>query len=203
MALTPEQEKKLLAVLLAVLVLAVLYRVTTAEKTKTKPLAHPRGSVAASPVRQGIASPDGAGDPLQVLLARRDERFPGVSRDIFRMENPAPKPPPKPALPVAPLPPPVPEKTPEQIAAEHARADLSKFRFLGYLAEEKNSSLFLSKDGELFIVKSGDTVLKNYVVKETGKDYVILRDTITTVEVRVELSGGGDQGAGPALPRGR
>jgi hypothetical protein len=202
MALTPEQEKKLLAVLLTVLVVAVLYRVVTAEKQKTAPLAHPRGSVAASPVRQGIASPDEAGDPLRVLLARRDERFPGVSRDIFRMQNPAPKPPPKPATPAVPLPPPVPEKTPEQIAAEHARADLSKFRFLGFLTE-KDSSLFLSKEGELFIVKSGDTVLKNYVVKEAGKDYVILRDTITTVEVRVELSGGGDQGAGPALPRGR
>ena len=48
-------------------------------------------------------------------------------------------------------------------------------------------------------MKSGDTILKNYRVKETGKDYVILLDTVTRVEVRVELSGSGDQG----LPKGR
>ena len=96
--------------------------------------------------------------------------------------------------------PPVQVKTPEELAAEAAaaavraaadaaRADLSRFRFLGYLTEQE-SKLFLSKDGELFIVKSGDAVLKTYRVKEASKDYVVLRDTVTGVEVRIELSGG-------------
>ena len=83
----------------------------------------------------------------------------------------------------------VPVKTPEQIAEEMARADLVRFRFLGYLTD-KDNTLFLSKDGELFIVKSGEKVSKSYKIKEATKDYVILYDTITRVEVRVELSGG-------------
>jgi hypothetical protein len=197
MALSSKQEKKLLLGLLAVFAILVAYRILNAEKPRAVPLVYPPGTTAASPLRRGVTSPSGGTDPLILLLARREEKFPGVARDIFRMANPAPKPKPAPA-PVGPPPPTVPVKTPEEIAADTARADLSKFRLHGYL-NEKDSNLFLSKDGETFIVKSGDTILKNYRVKETGKDYVILLDTITRVEVRVELSGSVDQG----LPKGR
>jgi hypothetical protein len=192
MALTPERQKKILIVTTAVLALLVAYRVVTAEKPKTAPLVYTRGAVASSKVRPGLASRAAWADPLNVLLTRREEKFPGVARDIFRMQNPAPKP----RFVAPPPPPPVHVKTPEEIAAEAAqsaaqtaRADLSKFRFLGYLTD-KDNTLFLSKDGELFVVKSGDQVLKNYKVKEAGKDYVILLDTVTRVEVRIFLSGG-------------
>lgn len=195
MAFTQEQEKKLLVGLLAVLAVLVVYRVLTAEKPRTAPLAFPRGSVATSPVRTGALAVRAAEvDPITFLLSRREERYPGVGRDLFRMENPAPKPKPAPPPPMAVEPPPAPVKTPEEIAADAARMDLSKFRFLGYLTD-RESSLFLSKDDELFIVKSGDTVLRTYKVKETGKDYVVLLDTVTNVEVRVELSGSTDQGS--------
>lgn len=194
MNLNPEQQKKLLIALLAVLALLIGYRVMTAEKPRTAPLTYNRGAVATSSVRTGIRSPADGPDPLQVFLVQREEKFPGVARDIFRMEDPAPRR--RPVLksvptPTVPAPPPVPEKTPEEIAAEAARADLSKFRFLGYLTD-KESSLFLSKDGETYIVRSGDTVLKNYRVKEAGKDYVVLLDTATRVEMKVELSGGSE-----------
>jgi hypothetical protein len=200
--LGPEQEKKALAVLSAVFALLIVYRVATSEKPKTAPLVYTRGSVARSPVREGLASASPGADPLNVILARRQEKFPGVSRDIFRMENPAPKPKPKPEPVIAPPPPPpaAPVKTPEQIAAENARADLSKFRFLGYLTS-KDNTFFLSKDGETFIVKTGDKLLASYQVKEAGKDYVILLDTATRVEVRVELSGGEPQPPQPGMPR--
>jgi hypothetical protein len=197
----PEQEKKALAVLSAVLALLIVYRVATSEKPKTAPLVYTRGSVARSPVREGLASASPGADPLNVILARRQEKFPGVSRDIFRMENPAPKPKPQPEPVIAPPPPPeVPVKTPEQIAAENARADLSRFRFLGYLTS-KDNTFFLSKDGETFIVKTGDKLLASYQVKEAGKDYVILLDTATRVEVRVELSGSEPQPPQPGMPR--
>ncbi len=199
MAFTQEKEKKLLIVLLAALAFLVVFRVVTAEKPKTVPLTYTRGAVASSKVRPGLSS---GADPLNVLLIRREGTYPGMKRDIFRMENPAP---PKPKA-VAPPPPPVHVKTPEELAAEAAqaaaeaaraaaqaaadaaRADLSKFRFLGYLTD-KDKTLFLSKEGQLFIVKSGDTVLKGYKIKDAGKDYVVLLDTATRVEVRVELSG--------------
>lgn len=194
MAISPENEKKLLVGLLAVLAVLIAYRIFTAEEPRTAPLTYERGAKASAPIRRGISSPASKGDPLAAFLSKKAERYPGVARDIFRMYNPEPpKPRPQPEPEPPPTPQPVvPEKTPEEIAAEMARADLSRFRFLGYLTE-KDSSLFLSKDGELFIVKSGDKVLKNYRVKEAGKDYVILEDTVTNVEVRVELTGSAEQ----------
>jgi hypothetical protein len=207
MKLSQEQEKKVLVGVFTALVLLIVYRAVTAEKPKTVPLVYQRGSVAHSSVRQGLASPASGADPLAALLAKREEKFPGVSRDIFRMENPAPPPKQKKVSPVVaappPPPPPPPQKTPEEIAAELSRSDLSKFRFLGYLTE-KDNSLFLSKDGELFIVKIGDRILKTYQVKEASKDSVILLDTATRVEVRVDLSGGEAQQAplpGPRPPQ--
>jgi hypothetical protein len=196
MMLTREQEKKVFGVLAAVLALLVVYRVMSAEKQKTAPLTYRPGSVATSPVRTGLSSPAAETDPLLIFFAKREEKFPGIARDIFRMANPAPKPKVV-SLPQGPPPPVVPEKTPEEIAAETSRADLAKFRFLGYLTDKENS-LFLSKDGELFIVKSGETVQKSYKVKEAGIDYVLLVDTVTRVEVRIELTGGAagaDQGS--------
>jgi len=203
MAFTKEQEKQALVALLAVLVLALLYQFLTAEKPKTAPLTYTQGAVATSPVRKGLSPRTGGADPLNVFLERREEKYPGVSRDLFRMEaleSSSKKP--KPMIIVAPTPtvPAVPVKTPEQIAEELARADLSKFRFLGYLTD-KDNTLFLSKDGENFLVKSGDRVLRNYRVKEAGKDHVVLFDTITRVEVRVELSGSEAAPPSPMRPR--
>ena len=194
MALTTQQEKKIAVALFAVFAALVLYRTVTVEENKTAPLTFTQGMKVSSPVRRGMAASGGASDPLLVFLERRIEKYPGVARDLFRIggtngqakQNPAfiSKPIPTVSLPTSTIP----VKTPEEIAADTARADLTRFRFLGYLTD-KDSSLFLSKDGELFIVKSGDTMLKNYQVKAVGKDHVVLLDTITKVEVRVELTG--------------
>ncbi len=200
MAFSKQQQKLVLSVLVVVLVLTNVYRFVTSEKPKTAPLAYPRGAVAVAPIRMVVPSSAVSADPFTVFFARRHEPFPGVGRDLFRMENPAPKRKPAPVAPVVPAPPTVPEKTPEELAAELAKADLSKFRFLGYLTDG-DRSLFLSKDGETFIVKSGDRVLKNYKIKDAGKDYVILQDTITHVEVRIELSGSGPEPVAPPHPQ--
>jgi hypothetical protein len=190
MTMTQKQQKIVLGVLLAALVLFVLYRIMTAEEPRTAPLTYTQGAVATSAVRPGPASRSDGADPLNALLRQQEEQFPGVMRDIFRMANPAPKPKvvPKPITAPTPTLPTVPVKTPEEIAADLARADLSKFRFVGSMTDQE-SSFFLTKDGESFIVKKGDTVQKSYTVKETGKDHLILLDTITRVEVRIELAG--------------
>jgi hypothetical protein len=54
-----------------------------------------------------------------------------------------------------------------------ARTYLSTFRFLVYVSD-KDSSLFLSKEDELFTVKSGSTVLKSCQVKVAGKGQLVL-----------------------------
>jgi hypothetical protein len=194
MALTTQQEKKMAVALFAVLAALVLYRMVSVEENKTAPLTYTQGMKVSSPIRKGITPRGEASDPLLVVLERRIEKYPGVTRDLFRMGGtggPVKKKPALITMPVATVTVPtstIPVKTPEEIAADMARADLSRFRFLGYLTD-KDRSLFLSKDGELFIVKSGDTMLKHYQVKAAGKDHVVLFDTITKVEVRVELTG--------------
>jgi len=194
MTFTTEQEKKIAVALFAVLAALILYRLVSVEQNKTAPLTFTQGMKAASPVRRGVATPGKASDPLLILLERRIETYPGVVRDLFRPGSANGQAKKTSALEAkaimtATLPTStIQVKTPEEIAAEMARADLSRFRFLGYLTD-KDSSLFLSRDGELFIVKSGDSILKNYLVKTVGKDHVVLLDTITKVEVRIELTG--------------
>lgn len=184
----------LLAAMLAVLAAMQLYQRLTAEPPRTMPLTYTRGMSVSAPVRLGLSEGGGQADPLSVLLARRTGAWPGVRRDLFRLTGTGEVVRPKPAVISKPMPTvtmptsTVPERSAEEIAAETARADLSRFRFLGYLTD-KDSSLFLSKDGELFIVKTGDTILKSYRIKETGKDHVILMDTATKVEVKIELQG--------------
>lgn len=189
--LTPQQEKKALIFLLALFAALIIYRMVTAEKPKIAPLAFPPGSVARSAVRQSAVAATPSADPLNVFFAHHADRYPGVSRDVFKMENPAPRPKPAPVI-LAPPPPPPPQRSQEEIAADLSRADLARFRFLGYLTA-KDNTLFLSKDGELFIVKSGDTFHKNYQVKKATNDSVVLLDTATGVEVRLDLSGGEPQ----------
>lgn len=194
--LTRKRQIQLLVLLVLAMAVIYVYHRVSEEAPRTRPLTYTRGMTVSSPVRRGLASPGGTKDPLTVFLERKVERYPGVKRDLFRMSGDGTVQRPKPVLvttPVMTAPPAetAPVRAPEEIAADQARADLSRFRFLGYLTD-KDSSLFLSKDGELFIVKSGDAVLKNYQVKEAGKDHVILLDTITKVEVRIELRGSGD-----------
>ena len=204
MKVTKAQQQIVLVALLALLVLINGYSYLHGEKPKTAPLTYTRGAIAVSPVRQGpSARIAAAADPLNLFLERRREKFPDVVRDIFRMENPAPKPkaPRKQAAPPAPV------KTEEEIAADAAkaaadaakaateaaaqaaRADMLKFQLLGYLID-KDSTLFLSKEGELFTVKKGSKLLKSYKVKDASKNYVILQDTVTGVEVQLDIPGG-------------
>jgi hypothetical protein len=206
MTFTRKQQNVTLIALLAALVILNGSFFMSREEPKTAPLTYKAGAISSAPVRRGIAARAGEADPLNVFLEQRAEKYPGLVRDIFRMENPAPKSKPTVVTASTRTQPPVPVKTPEELAAEAAaaavlaaaeaaRADLSRFRFLGYLTE-RESKLFLSKDGEHFIVKSGDAVLKTYRVKDASKDHVVLHDTATGVEVRIELSG-----SDPASPQ--
>jgi hypothetical protein len=183
MALAKSQEITVLAVLVTALVALSVYQRVSHEAPRTQPLTYTCGMKASAPVRRGISAFGAVADPLAVIVERRAEAYPGVMRDIFRMSVPEPAGKPKPVgahtatiitQPVST----VPGKTTAEVAADLARADLSTFRFLGYLTD-KDSSLFLSKEGELFIVKSGDTGPKNYQIKTVGKDHVVLHDTVT------------------------
>jgi hypothetical protein len=81
-----------------------------------------------------------------------------------------------------------------------ARTYLTALRFLGYVSD-KDRSLFLSKEDELFTVKSGSTVLKSCQVKVVGKGQVVLYDTVTKVKVRIQLTGSGGKRSGQSMVR--
>jgi hypothetical protein len=197
MALEKSQQITVLAVLATALGALSVYQRIAHEAPRSQPLTYMRGMKVSTPVRRGISAPGMVNDPLAVVVERRADTYPGVMRDIFRMSVPDAAGMRKPdgaqteAIITQPVST-VPAKTAEEVSADLARADLSTFRFLGYLTD-KDSSLFLSKEGELFIVKGGDTVLKNYLIKAVGKDHVIMHDMVTKVEVRIELTGSGDQ----------
>jgi hypothetical protein len=192
--LSKPQQIKLLAAMVAVIIALNIYQRYAEEQQKIRPLTYTPGMKSAAPVRRSVSAGGTQQDPLAVILERRAEKYPGTARDIFRMTGSGTAKPKriirKPVEVVTAPTPTIPAKTPEEIAADAARADLTRFRFLGYLTD-RDSSLFLSRDGELFIVKSGDTVLKGYKVKTVEKDHVILQDTATKVEVKIELTGSG------------
>lgn len=195
MTVTQGRQIQILIILIAVMAGLYVYQRMTSELPRTRPLTYTRGMTVASPVRRGIASPGAQTDPLSLFLERKIERYPGVRRDLFRfsgdgtVQRPRPVAVSKPVVTAPPVQ--VPERSPAEIAADQARKDLSSFRFLGYLTD-KDSTLFLSKDGELFIARSGDRLLTNYMIKTAGRDHVVLMDTVTKVEVRIELTGSGD-----------
>jgi len=101
-----------------------------------------------------------------------------------------PTPPPSPlamAMPPvsAPLPPPGP--TPEELARQAGRQELSQYRYLGYLTRAGMDEAFLSKGKDLHIVKAGETIDQRVLVKAITPSGVTLQETASQVEQTVAL----------------
>lgn len=94
--------------------------------------------------------------------------------------------PPPPVAPVAPAGP-----TPEELAAQAARAELAKFRYLGFLSREGRDEVFLSNGKALHIVKAGETIEQRVLVKAVTSTDVTLQETRSQVEKKVLLAGDG------------
>jgi len=107
------------------------------------------------------------------LLDREQKAFNGYRRDLFRpifvdelkvmQSRAAALKPVKPLQPLPPPPPPPPPVPPVSAAEERAkqnRQELSKFVFKGFLDEDHRKTIFLIKDGAVFLVKKGD-ILEN------------------------------------------
>jgi len=115
MTFTKEHQKMALFAMIAIIVLINSYYHVAGDQPKTAPLAFTRGMVASSPVRYGLQARGGKSDPLSVVTERSREPYPGVIRDIFRMERSAAHPRSKPTPTVVVIAPPsVPVLTPEE-----------------------------------------------------------------------------------------
>jgi hypothetical protein len=120
--------------------------------------------------------------------------------------------PPITVTPLPPLPPPPPPKSQAEIDAENAREEMKKIRVLGFLKRKDRTDVFVSLGAENFVVARGGKITKEYYVTDIGKDFVLLSDKFTGVEVRVStesskegsktvsppgVPGGGSSGAPP------
>lgn len=184
-----DRKKKLLAILLTVWGILIVYRLSTQEEPKRVPLKYVKGQTVSK--REWIAR---EGSPLLVRLDLLKERAAISLRHNKNIFAPVrvylPPPPPSPLPPPPPeLPPPPP--SPEELAIEQARRDLSQFRYLGYLNKGPgNEQAFLARQQELFIVGKGQPVSGTIVLKELTSSYVILQESNTRVEVTLTISGG-------------
>jgi hypothetical protein len=169
------KQKKVLLLLLGVLILSLVYAFwrTPRQKRVTAPPAQrtPRQSTPAAD------APAAAQSEFRVqleLLERKDKKFPGARRDIFgplyTVKPPAPPPPPV----VAPPPPRVEVPVP---VMETVRQQLSRFTFLGFLEKDREKTIFLSGDDEIFVVKKGERLGKNkeYLVTELTPERLVLQ----------------------------
>lgn len=129
--------------------------------------------------------------PKNIFAQLRTEESKAMAR-ASRRPSPPPPPlsstgpeasvvsPPKPLAPPVPPPP-----TPEELAVQAAKAELSQYRFLGYLRQAGKEEAFLSKGKDLLIVRAGETLDHGVFVKAISSAGVTLQETRSQVEQTV------------------
>lgn len=106
------------------------------------------------------------------LLSPEREKFRMGKRGIFEpLKFVKKKKPPKPAPKPEPEPEPKPEPEPEPTPMEKA---VASFTFLGFMEAEKVKTIFLTREGEIYIVKEGDTILDNYLAKRITDNKIVI-----------------------------
>lgn len=81
------------------------------------------------------------------------------------------------------IPPPPPGPSPIQLATQHARQQLQRYRFLGYLKKGGESQAFLTNGQAIYIVKQGESI--------DGR-ITVARIAPTTVTLSLQVSPTGD-----------
>lgn len=185
--------KSILIILLSVWALIIIYRIVSYEKPRTAPLKYIKGKAIIKPEEITVRDADkkgGTGLRLDLLNKKLGNSV-QITRNIFApLYTPPPPPPKKPAVPP---PPPKPETkvpTPEEIAAEKSKAELMKFKYLGFINKGGINEVFLSKDNELISTKKGEVIKGRYLIRDATSNSVIIQDKDTQIEQVVNLSGG-------------
>jgi hypothetical protein len=137
------------------------------------------------------------------LLNRDQDAFKGYRRDLFRpifvdelklMQNKAAalklvKPPP--LRPPPPPPPPpsiiVPVLSAEEVRAQQNRQELGKFVFKGFLNEDNQKTIFLTKDGAIILVKKGDIFEKRFKAVSINDQALTIRVMDSGEEIVIPL----------------
>lgn len=115
--------------------------------------------------------------------------LPIVMRNIFEpyqspeiLEPPPPQslPPPPPIVAAPPLPPEPPPKTPEELEAEAARAELAQMRLVGVIIHDATIRAYLTKGDQTYMTKVGD-MASRFTVTAINANGVRLHDARTQV----------------------
>lgn len=134
------------------------------------------------------------------LLQREMPGFSGFRRNIFSplfkeeikvsALNLPPPPPPK-KLP--PLPPPLPITPPQEAPPppptqeQLDEAELGKFVFIGFLKKGTESTVFLSKGGEIFLAKKGGRIGPKFEVTDVTDDAITIKSVQTDRQLVIPL----------------
>jgi hypothetical protein len=185
------RKRLLLAVLAGLLTLSLIYAFWAMPRQEKAP---PRAAESRPGVRTKAPGKVGklTADRLHLgLLAQAPQPFPDAGRDIFRFRGGWAPPVDVPVV-VAPRvevapppPPPPPPPTPEQILQQK----VSGFTFLGFLDKGGVKTVFLSGEGELYLVKAGDHFGKrgDLLAQEISASELVIRAAEGTQTVRVRL----------------
>jgi hypothetical protein len=172
------RQKTLLFILVLIFAAAVIYAYLHLPDQRTVKLGtNPTGTSAAG-VRPGSATAKPASTRVDLtLLDTVLPKFSGFKRNIFtlappvtRRKLPLPPPPPPPS-------PPPPPPSPSQTAQNEMVNEMAKFTFLGFLLKDDRKTVFLQKNNEIFVVKTGDRIDNKYVVANIGNDALTIDST--------------------------
>lgn len=103
------------------------------------------------------------------LLNPQREKFRMGSSRIFeplRFAVPGPRP-------VEPTPAPPAQERPAVVETVMQKA-VATFTFLGFIESERVKTIFLSRENEIFIVKKGDSILNEYMIKEITDAKIVI-----------------------------
>lgn len=85
---------------------------------------------------------------------------------------------------VIPVPPP---PSPEELAAQAAREELSRYKYMGYLARQGRNQAVLAKEQKLHIVWTGETIEGRVMIKAITPTAVTLKEMPSQVEQILQL----------------
>lgn len=161
----------ILVVLLLILAALVVFRVVTREEPKrAKELTYKPVESVRVPVVDGEKIPHLIKGETKGGVEKRP--YKGVIRNPFQSLYPKTV---VVSRPVSPPPAPAPpESAPEQKGPSPAQLESGRIKFIGFLGNEGDRKIFLSRDREVFIVKKGDGI-SIFEIAEIGDNSVTLK----------------------------
>jgi len=90
-------------------------------------------------------------------------------------------------LPVKPQPEPISKPEPLPVSDSPIERDVARFVFLGFLEAGKVTTIFLSKDDDIIIVKEGDKIVDDYIVRKITDDNIVITSLDNTASIEINL----------------